>query len=838
MKWFSWITWFFVLCLLLIWSSGYWLWSQAVRGQFTQQNIEVKQQLEITQNLLGNWQQSYRLNLGYLQKQLADWDPISVNNPLLDPWQEVDDKLSHALWQDPLLAYAVLDSSGRVLRLSSNQAGNLFAQTQATPVAEYFLPPLVTAEQWIIPILFRINNQSIMLWFDASALKQQIYQQLAKDHSLTEFQLISHQGEFWTPSKYRRTLLARLGTPSLAPIKLEKFFAKKPPEDLTLSRQRFDSSAAWSFTSVFLAMQKQSQGAAADYYPNYMGRPALAAWRWSDAWQAFIVIERDVTQDVQQHTSWRRYGLVALIGLSLFLILGFYLVQRRLQSADESPPVEDVAQPDSIPLAQDMAISSSNSAQLELTAHQIEPDEVELQLHPRGAQLPQSSQTNEIAAQNPTDESHLTQHETLIAATELAGDAGVTLSHGIPRLRCDWTLAAGYRQQTQPRGSLTLAVLPAITQLVQHLRQKLPQHEIGLEFSDDLPGWVELPWASVQRALQYLLLQACMRAEKSEIILRVMLAEQQLLRFEIIDGGVSLTDGQWLNLLNPTSSSKDDVIFRKIQRELNLMSAQLSGAAEPGGNKVVVSIPVLVMQQDKRRTQSDLQFVDATALLLTPTGELQHLYRRLLRHTGLELMPLDDAEQFITWCASQQQQTLDYLLLDELFVSNDVALAQKLLLIVRRHFPQVHLLVITAQPTEWRDLMGPLQLRLLLKPLVNTLLQQALLSSEPGIFAYKPQKVWLYQPDSLQYWFQEQQLLALGYQVQKVSEPKQLSGLSANDVVLIPATLQADENVNQCPALLLWTCQTYTELCAVQHGWLVGQGANALSRQMFVLLSR
>ena len=170
MKWFSWITWFFVLSLLLIWSSGYWLWSQAVRGQFTQQNIEVKQQLEITQNLLGNWQQSYRLNLGYLQKQLADWDPVSVNNPLLDPWQEVDDKLSHALWQDPLLAYAVLDSSGRVLRLSSNQAGNLFAQTQATPVAEYFLPPLVTADQWIIPILFRINNQSIMLWFDASAL--------------------------------------------------------------------------------------------------------------------------------------------------------------------------------------------------------------------------------------------------------------------------------------------------------------------------------------------------------------------------------------------------------------------------------------------------------------------------------------------------------------------------------------------------------------------------------------------------------------------------------------------------------------------------------------------
>lgn len=839
MKWFSWITWFFVLSLLLIWSSGYWFWSQAVRGQYTEQNIEIKQKLEITQNLLGSWQQSYRLNLGYLQKQLADWDPVSINNPLLDPWQEVDDKLSHALWQDKLLAYAVLDSSGRVLRLSSNQAGDLFAQTQATPVAEFFLPPLVTSEQWIIPILFRINNQSIMLWFDASALKLQIYQQLSVENSLTEFQLISQKGELWTPSQYRRTLLARLGNQSVTPIKLEKFYAKKPPEDLILSRQRFDSSAGWSFTSVFLAMQKQLHGAAADYYPNYMGRPALAAWRWSDAWQAFIVIERDATQIVQQQKSWWRYGLMALIGLSLFLTLGFYLVQRRLQLTDDASQIEDFSVVEAASFGDASVAGMGNSAPqaigLDVPAAKMPND---LSLDTAEVLIPAADPvkaTDTMPATLAIDDA--AEQGRLLAAADLVDEAGKALVADLPRLSASSWPVDAYRQSSQQRGLFAIALQPALAQLLQHLRQKLPQHEIGLEFSDDLPLWVELPWPSVQRALQYLLLQACIRAEKSEIILRAMLAEQQLLRFEIIDGGTSLTDGQWLNLLHPEGNAKDDVIFRKIQRELNLMSAQLSGVSEPGGNKMIISIPVEVLLHVDEGSQTELQLVDATALLLTPSGELQHLYRRLLRHTGLELMPLDDAEQFMQWCALQQQQKLDFLLLDELFVRNDVTLAEKLLRIVRRYFPQTQLLVITAQPTQWRELISTLQLRLLLKPLVNTLLQQALMAGEPGLFAFKPQKVWLYQPESLQYWFQEQQLLTLGYQVQRVSERKQLSGLSANDVVLVPSTLQADEDLSNCRAFILWTCQSFSEFSAVQHGWLVGQGASALSRQLFVLIS-
>lgn len=835
MKWFSWVTWFFLLSLLLIWSSGYWLWTQTVRSQFSSQKIEIQQQLEITQNLLVNWQQSYRLNLGYLQKQLADWDPVSVNNPLLDPWQEVDDKLSHALWQDPLLAYAVLDNSGRVLRLSSNQAGDLFAQTQSSPVAEFFLPPLVLPEQWVVPVLFRINNQSIMLWFDAGALKKQIYRQFPEESSATEFQLISQQGEFWSHSKYRNILLARLGSQGPAPIKLDKFYAKKPPEDLSLSRQRFDSSAAWPFTSVFLAMQKQAQGASAGYYPNYLGRPALAAWRWSDAWQAFMVIELDASQVVKQQKSWWRYGLMTLIGLSLLLSLGFYLVQRRLLQAEAANDEQfEFAQS----IKPEPATPSAAAEYEAVPAHDVMKEHAAAQATPANDHDDTDKTINLLKTQNTANSSPaFLPAQPLTVSTLQEKEFGQLLMTQSPRLAASNFPTELYRQSSPQRAMYAMALEPALAQVLQLMRQKLPQHEIGLELAEDLPLWLELPWQSLQRTLQYLVLQACLRADKSEIIVRVLLAEQQLLRCEIIDGGISLTEGQWFKLLHPSGGAKDDVLFRKIQRELTLMSAQLSGCAEPNGNKMVLSVPVNVLQPAPAEHQPDLQQKDASALLLSPVGELQHLYRRLLRHTGIKLMPLDDATQFMQWCAAQQQQQLDYLLLDEQFVNADISLADKMLQVVRRYFPQVRLLVITAQPILWRSLVATLQLRLLQKPLVNTLLKQALISENAGLFAFRPQKVWLYQPESLQYWFQEQQLLTLGYQVQKVSQSTQLSGLSANDLVLLPSTLQADVNVNNCRAAMLWTCQTHQQLVAMPHSWLVGQGASALSRQLFVLLS-
>lgn len=824
MKWFSWITCFFVVCLLFVWGSGYWLWTQTVRTQFATQRVEISQHLEITQNLMLSWQQGYRINLAYLQKQLADFTPVATDNPLIEPWQQVDDVLNHALWQDPLLAYAVLDSSGRVLRFSSPQASSLFAQTRTEPIGEYFLPPLVLSEQWVVPIFFRINNQSLMLWFDATALKQRIYQQLRTSPVLTEFQLISQQGELWSPSQYRLTLRARLSDTAVAPLTLEKFYAKKPPEDLMQSKQRFVSSAAWPFTSVFLAMQKKPQGMAADYYPNYIGRPALAAWRWSDAWQGFMVIERDATAVVQHQQSWWRYGLMGLLAFSGLLTFGFYLVQRRLHADEQTQSLAPTVtrHPDDETMAHgadanaESPDADARAESLEIDHSAISPDQV----------------ADVQSAEGPPDHNPLVSADLADVSATDTEDLHL-MARTLPRLPVQrWPLSS-YRVSEQRAKPYIVELQPAVCALIQELQPQFNQSELGVEFAEDVPLWLELPWASLQRALRYLLLQANQRAGKSEVILRVIMAEQHLLRFEMIDGGASLTEGQWLQLLHPAEQQTDDVAYRRILRELPRSAAQLSGVSEPTGNKVILSLPVQVLVAASESTQPDIQLIDATALLLSPSGELQHRYKRLLRHTGLALVPLDDAPQFVQWCTQQQQQPLDYLLLDEQFVGGDLGLAEQLLRIVRRYFPDIQLLVMTTTPDKWQSLQTELRLRVLQKPLVNARLQQALLVVGGGVCLAPVQHVWLYQPEPLQYWFQEQQLRELGNLVQKITNLAELVELSAHDIVLLPISLQAEREVASCPAQKLWTCQTFDQMATAEHCWLVGQGAAALSRALF-----
>ncbi len=335
MRWRSWITLASALTILISWGAGYWFWQQALRHQLQQQKSSLTQQLELAHSALIGWQQGYRLNLAYLQRQLADWDPVSHHNPVLDPWLEIDNALNQALWQQPLAAYAILDGTGKVVRLSAPAAGDLFAKTQTGPIAEFFLPPLVFEDAWLIPVIFRVNNHSIMLWFEAGALQQQISQQLAQSGHSLELQLLSQAGELLAPSLHRDILRQRLGQSGARPFQLDKFYAKKPPEDLARSRQKFDSSAAWPSTDAFVLMQQQLDGATQEPFQNYLGRPALAAWRWSDAWQAFIVIEQDATALLQeQHRVWR-YGLLALFALSVLISLGCWLLQHRILKAAE-----------------------------------------------------------------------------------------------------------------------------------------------------------------------------------------------------------------------------------------------------------------------------------------------------------------------------------------------------------------------------------------------------------------------------------------------------------------------------------------------------------------------
>lgn len=333
MRWRSWITIASALTILSCWLAGYWFWQQALRHQLQQQQTSFAQQLELSHSALINWQQGYRLNLAYLQRQLADWDPVSHHNPVLDPWLEIDNALNQALWPQPFTAYAILDVTGKVVRLSSPAAGDLFAKTQTGPIAEFFLPPLVFEDVWLIPMIFRVNNHSIMLWFDAGALQHQIKQQLGKPEDTVELQLLSREGELLTPSQYRHILRQRLGQMGARPFLLDKFYAKKPPADLTLSRQKFDSSAAWSLTDAFILMQQQPNGLMLEPFQNYLGRSAFAVWRWSDAWQAFIVIERDATDVLEAQRRVWRYGLLALLALSMLIGLGCWLLQRRILKA-------------------------------------------------------------------------------------------------------------------------------------------------------------------------------------------------------------------------------------------------------------------------------------------------------------------------------------------------------------------------------------------------------------------------------------------------------------------------------------------------------------------------
>lgn len=132
MKVFSWSGLVYVLSISFIWSCGYWLLLQSGSWHLLQQKNELSQQLEKAQTLLQNWQQGYQLHLAYLETEMLEVQQLPVDgaqSALVDPLQQLDEQIRRVLWPDPLLAYAVLDVQGRVLRLSSADAGRYFSQT-------------------------------------------------------------------------------------------------------------------------------------------------------------------------------------------------------------------------------------------------------------------------------------------------------------------------------------------------------------------------------------------------------------------------------------------------------------------------------------------------------------------------------------------------------------------------------------------------------------------------------------------------------------------------------------------------------------------------------------
>lgn len=275
MKLFSWSGLVFVLSLVFIWSCGYWLWLQNSNLQLNQQKTELTQQLEKAEALLQDWQQGYQLHLSYLQTAFT---PSTETTAVLDPLQELDERIRRILWPDPLLAYVVLDNEGKVLRFSSSQARQLFSQTRFSAVTEpTFLPPLVLPNLWVLPLQIQQPGQQLVLWFNADALQTRLQQQMATGRVPTEFLLLDTEAELHSRSRQQKSLLPRLGLDQLNDNEQLRLFARRPPENLLQSRQRYQDAGAWPVSTVVTLLSQRRSGLLLNHYQNYLGRATFAA---------------------------------------------------------------------------------------------------------------------------------------------------------------------------------------------------------------------------------------------------------------------------------------------------------------------------------------------------------------------------------------------------------------------------------------------------------------------------------------------------------------------------------------------------------------------------------
>lgn len=803
MRIFSWSSLLFVLSLSFVWGGGYWLWLQTASWQQQQHKADLSLQVERASNALSEWQQNYRLHLQYLQHDLDVVTPLNTESPLLDPWQEVSDKIQHTLWPDPLLAYAWLDQDGRALRFSQHEASDWLAQQQR-PEQEpgkdlaQFGTPLVYQHQWLIPVYLPFRQGHVVLWVSLQPLQQQL-QQLVQKTNGTSWLLVGVDGELQSPSPFQTSLMAKLNdnaTPSDKPL---RFSLKRPPVDLQQARQTFDSTTAWPETALMTAMRNSSRGFLPGYQINYLGRPALSAWQWHKDWQAYLVVERDGVLLLKEQHKRQQWLLMALGASSVVLTFIFILLQLSMRKQARRHEAELAEQ--------------SFAA--------VEPSDLSEALeHAETAHL--------------TRVPELSQAQTLLQAWLRPN----VRQDELRQLTQAWIARHPANQGPQPLYAIALAT--PIYQVVNRVQQRYPEAELMLAMAPDLPEWMLLPWAVLPDTLEFLLADALQRSATQRVRLNVQMAEQQVIRFDIDDDGQRLSDGQWLAMLHPAASehSEQSICYRQIQSWVSSMRGQLS--AQTGNeNRLQLSIPAQPLQPAV--AHPELLLVDGSAMLLCPAGPAQQHYSRLLRQTGLLLMPLDDPQQFVQWCAAQQQQSLDYLLLDEAFVRHDQALASQMFAIVRRYFPDATLVLFAADAKQWSALVETLQLHIVEKPVLPVVLQQALQSTTAGIFAPTSKGVWLYEPDSLQYWYQEQQLITQGFSVMPVTTWPQLPDCSADELLLLPLTerVMLSDCVDELK--VVWTC---TESVLVDtslpsmHVWPVDLGGAELSHVIYQALQR
>lgn len=855
MKVFSWSGLVFVLSISFIWSCGYWLLLQSGSWQLLQQKNELTQQLDKAQTLLQNWQQGYQLHLAYLETELLEVQqlPVSgVESALVDPLQQLDEQIRRVLWPDPLLAYAVLDRQGRVQRLSSADAGSYFSQTDfQSAISPTFLPPLVFKDQWVLPLQVDQQQQRLVLWFDASQLQDKLQRLMATPQQVTELLLLSKDAELLSRSRFQKSLLPRLGLDNQDPQQALKIYAKRPPENLLRSKQRYQDAGAWPLTSLMTEILRSNSGFMASHYLNYLGRPTLASYRQLSDWQLYLVVERDAGPMLDELATIKMRLLGALTGLSLFLSGVFYVIQRQLRRAAIAAQTAEKA-----------AVGQEAADWLDPDEHGFEPPVLgtldleitvldEPQLNRSAVTEPEVSATvcssggtiaiSDANSERPEPATIITQSPEPQLQTAAGFPAAAALLQAwLQQPNLDPQLAdisRNWLQQILPAAADQIWCCDISRDLTKLMSQRHQAHgkvNYLLEASTDFPVALFVQKQRLFALLQNLLDETEQRVGSGVLLVRLLLAETNQLRIEIVDQSHSLTDGQWLNLLDPALEDKSPsaVAYRHIQQQLTELTAHLSARADlAAGNKMVLIVPCEVPPQPATTAAEPLT---GSAMLLCPPGEAQQLYRRLLRQSGLDLLPMDDASQLLQWCESSPQE-LSKMLIDEDFVQSDLLLAGKIAAVVRRYFPDVQVLLVVRQPAQWLELAQTEQLFLLAKPLTPLTLSAAFQSSDIGIVAGRTARVWLYQPDPLQYWWVEQQLLTLHYQVQKLTQWPELSGDVNHDYYCLPWSLRHDLSTNgSLPQFVLWYQETpLTEHPAGSPVWVTTDGCAALSRHLY-----
>ncbi|MBU2224701.1 MAG: hypothetical protein KKB00_11755 [Gammaproteobacteria bacterium] len=845
MKVFSWSSLVFVLSISFIWSCGYWLLLQSGSWQLLQQKNELTQQLDKAQTLLQNWQQGYQLHLAYLKtelQQVQELPPEGVESALIDPLQQLDEQIRRVLWPDPLLAYAVLDTQGRVLRLSSADASNYFSQTNfQSKASATFLPPLVFKDRWILPLQVVQQQQKLVMWFDADQLQEQLQRLMASPLQTTEILLLSKEAELLSRSRFQKFLLPRLSLDTQEPQQALRIYAKRPPENLLRSRQHYQDAGAWPLTSLSNEFRQGNSGFIASHYVNYLGRQTLASFRELADWQLYLVVERDAGPMLDELAAIKMRLLAALVGLSLLLSVVFYLLIRQLRRAALAASVADISADEvsntewADPTEQGFEPPMLGALDLETSAENISP------LTEPAANLTEILATDGTVQER--IEPHLSEHAPAASSQTVVGFPAATalLQAWLAQPHQDPKLAEFSRKwlaQVSPDVADQIWCCDMVLDTANMLSQRhliVANINYVLEPSADFPEALLVQKQRLLPLLQSLLVQVEQRIGSGTVVVRLMIAETNQLRIEIIDQSPSLTDVQWLMVLEPAAEDRDDtaVAYREIQQQLTELNAHLSARSDmAAGNKMVLIIPCEVPAQPVAAT---VGLVTGSAMLLCPQGEGQQLYRRLLKQSGLDLLPMDDASQLLQWCESSPQE-LSKMLIDEDFMQSNQALAGKIAAVVRRYFPEVQVLLIVRQPQQWLELALREQMFLLVKPMTPRLLIEAFHRSSTGIVTMSAATIWLWQPDPLQYWWIEQQLLSLNVEVKTIAKLQELPGNLQHDYYCLPWSYH-DQLTSDgvLPQFVVWSAEAAPEsipLVSSHQLWMMVDGSSALSRHL------